>query len=107
MGWIWLHFGTFLEPYFDVFFCVACIFAGLFCIWAPKSDPRAPKMVPKWSPNRVRGHPVDGEKTMVFTVREAYEEVSGTLWENTFSRRRLQTLLGGVSGSIVADFRRF
>ena len=46
-------------------------------------------------------------KTMVFTVREAYGEVSGRLREATFSRLRLQTLSGDVSGSIFSDFMRF
>ena len=46
-------------------------------------------------------------RTMVFTVREAYGEVSGRLREATFSRLRLQTLFGGVLGSNCADFRRF
>ena len=44
---------------------------------------------------------------MVFIVREAYEGVSGRLWEAIFSRLRLQTLSGGVPGSILADFGRF
>ena len=44
---------------------------------------------------------------MVFTVREAYEGVSGRLWEAIFYRLRLQTLSGGVPGSILADFGRF
>ena len=72
-----------------------------------KGAQKASKMEPKWSPKGARGDLLGSEKTVVFIVREAYEEVSGTLWENTFSRRRLQTLLGGVSGSIFADFRRF
>ncbi len=46
-------------------------------------------------------------KTIVFIVREAYGEVSGSLREATFSSQRLQTLFGGVLGSIFADFRRF
>ena len=44
---------------------------------------------------------------MVFTVREAYGGVSGRLLEAIFSRLRLQTLSGGVPGSILADFKRF
>ena len=44
---------------------------------------------------------------MAGTVREAYGEVSGRVREATFSRLRLQTLFGGVLGSIFADFRLF
>jgi hypothetical protein len=44
---------------------------------------------------------------MAGTVREAYGEVSGRVWEATFSRLRLQSLFGGVFGSIFADSRRF
>ena len=44
---------------------------------------------------------------MAVTVREAYEEVSDRLREATFSRKGLQTLFGGVLGTIFADFKRF
>jgi hypothetical protein len=44
---------------------------------------------------------------MAGTVREAYGRVSGRVGEATFSRLRLQTLFGGVLGSIFTDFRRF
>jgi len=72
-----------------------------------KGAQKAPKMEPNWSPKGAWGYPLGSEKTMVFTVREAYGEVSGRLWEATFSRRRLQTRSGRVPGSILADFRRF
>ena len=72
-----------------------------------KGAQKAPKMEPKWSPKGAWGYPLGSEKTMVFIVREAYEGVSGRLWEATFSRLRLQTLSGGVLGSILADFMRF
>jgi len=72
-----------------------------------KGAQKAPKMEPKWSPKGAWGYPLGSEKTMVFIVREAYEGISGRLWEATFSRLRLQTLSGGVLGSIFADFMRF
>ena len=72
-----------------------------------KGAQKAPQMEPKWSPKGAWGYPLGSEKTMVFIVREAYEGVSGRLWEATFSRLRLQTLSGGVLGSILADFMRF
>ena len=64
-------------------------------------------MEPKWSPKGASGYFLGSEKTMVFTAREAYEGVSGRLWEAIFSRLRLQTFSGGVPGSILADFGRF
>ena len=64
-------------------------------------------MEPKWSPKEASGYFLGSEKTMVFTAREAYEGVSGRLWEAIFSRLRLQTLSGGVPGSILADFGPF
>ena len=64
-------------------------------------------MEPKWKPKGASGYFLGSEKTMVFTAREAYEGVSGRLWEAIFSRLRLQTLSGGVPGSILADFGRF
>ena len=68
---------------------------------------KASKMEPKWSPKGASKYFLGSEKTMVFIVREAYEGVSGRLWEAIFSRLRLQTLSGGVPGSILADFERF
>ena len=65
------------------------------------------KRLPKRSPKGASGYFLGSEKTMVFTVREAYEGVSGRLWEATFYRLRLQTLSGGVPGRILADFGRF
>ena len=70
--------------------------------WAPM----VAKRLPKWSPKGVSGYFLGSEKTMVFTVREAYEGVSGRLWEAIFYRLRLQTLSGGVPGRILADFAR-
>ena len=72
-----------------------------------KGAQKAPKIEPKWSPKGARGDLLGSEKTVVFIVWEAYEGVSGGLWEATFSRLRLQTLSGGVLGSILADFMRF
>ena len=71
--------------------------------WAPM----VAKRLPKWSPKGASGYFLGSEKTMVFTVREAYEGVSGRLWEAIFYRLRLQTLSGGVPGRILADFGRF
>ena len=68
---------------------------------------RAPKIDPKGSQRASQRRHVGSAKTMVFIVREAYGEVSGRLREATFSRLRLQTLSGGVSGSIFSDFMRF
>ena len=71
------------------------------------SGQEASKMEPKWSSKGASWYFLGSEKTMVFTAREAYEGVSGRLWETIFSRLRLQTLSGGVPGSILADFGRF
>ena len=88
-----------------VFLCFfwRCLFQSVGDFWAPM----VAKRLPKWSPKGASGYFLGSEKTMVFTVREAYEGVSGRLWEAIFSRLRLQTLSGGVPGSILADFKRF
>ena len=69
-----------------------------------KGAQKAPKIEPKWSQKVARGHLVGSVKSMAGTVREAYGEVSGRHWETTFARLDLQTLPGGVFGSIFADF---
>ena len=100
----WLHFETwrhFFRSRFSMFFW-RCLFHSLGDFWAPM----VAKRLPKWSPKGASGYFLGSEKTMVFIVRQAYEGVSGRLWEATFSRLRLQTLSGGVPGSILADFRR-
>ena len=88
-----------------VFLCFfwRCLFQSVGDFWAPM----VAKRLPKWSPKGASGYFLGSEKTMVFIVREAYEGVSGRLWEAIFSRLRLQTLSGGVPGSILADFVRF
>ena len=114
--WIWPGFNHFLAPFWDLeaffsesFFYV--FFGGAFFTpWATfgtNGGQKASKMEPKWSPQGASGYFLGSEKTMVFTAREAYEGVSGRLWETIFSRLRLQTLSGGVPGSILADFERF
>jgi len=114
--WIWSGFEPFWAPFwdleaffseyfFDVFLEVSFSLPGR--LLGAKGAQKAPKMEPKWSPKGAWGYPLGSEKTMVFIVREAYGEVSGRLWEATFSRLRLQTLSGRVPGSILADFRRF
>jgi len=52
-------------------------------------------------------HLVGSARTIVFIVRAAYGEVSGSLREATFSRLRPRTPFGSVSESIFDDFRRF
>ena len=116
MIWIWSGLEPFLAPFwhfeaplwrsfFDVFF------EGLFfASWATFGRPGCPKgsqNEPKWSQTGSRRHLVGSARTMVFTVQEAYGEVSGRLRETTFSRLRLQTLPGGVLGIIFSEFRRF
>ncbi len=104
-----LHFGTwrhlFRRHFFMFFLEVSFSLPGR--LLGAKGAQKAPQMEPKWSPKGAWGYPLGSEKTMVFIVREAYGEVSGRLWEATFSRLRLQTLSGGVLGSILADFMRF
>ena len=115
MVWIWSGFEPFLasfwdleaffsESFFDVFLEVSFSLPGR--LLGTNGAQKASKMEPKWSPKGAWGYLLGSEKTMVFIVREAYEGVSGRLWEATFSRLRLQTLSGGVPGSILADFRR-
>jgi hypothetical protein len=97
-----LHFGTWRHLFRNIFYVFVwrCLCRCLVDIW--KSKVR--KRLPKWSPKGTWGYPLGSERTMVFIVREAYEEVSGRVWEATFSRLRLRTLSGGVPGSILADF---
>ena len=92
-------------PVFDVFWKL--YFSNLGRLLEAKGAQKATKMKPKWSTKEAWGYPMGSEKTMVFTVREAYGGVSGRLWEAIFSRLRLQTLSGGVPGSILADFKLF
>ena len=101
----WLHFETwrhFFRSRFSMFFW-RCLFQSVGDFWAPM----VAKRLPKWSPKGASGYLLGSEKTMVFTARKAYEGVSGRLWEAIFSRLHLQTLSGGVPGSILADFGRF
>ena len=116
MVWIWSGLEPFLAPFWDfqadfwrlflMSFFKAC-FSVLGPLLGAKGAQKAPKMEPKWSRKGARGHPLGSVKCMAGTVRETYGEVSGRLREATFSRLDLQTLPGGVLGSIFADFRRF
>ena len=113
--WIWPGFESFLAPFWDLeaFFSESFFYVFLEVPFSIPSrllgtngGQKASKMEPKWSPKGASGYFLGSEKTMVFIVREAYEGVSGRLWEAIFSRLRLQTLSGGVPGSILADFAR-
>ena len=90
---------------FNVFWKI--YFSNLGRLLEAKGAQKATKMKPKWSPKEAWGYPLGSEKTMVFTVREAYEGDSGRLWETTFSCLRLQILSGELPGSICTDFHVF
>jgi len=98
--------GPMFRGYFLMFFSKAS-FSLLGRLLGAQGAQKAPKTEPKWSQRHAWRHLVGSARTMVFTVPEAYGEVSGRLREATFSRPRLQTLFGGVLGSTCADFRRF
>ena len=46
-------------------------------------------------------------RTVVFTVREAHGEVSGSVWEPFFSRSRREGISGGFCRGYRTDFLRF
>ena len=100
-----LRFATFVDQCF--YMCLGFVFVFACSILELKSAPNAPQMESKWSQERARRHFVECAQTMQFTVREAYGEVSRRLREGTFSRRRLQTHLGGVVGRMLGDFVQF
>jgi len=101
----WLRFATFPELFLNIFVGFVLVFSC--SILELKSVPKAPNMETKWSQERVPGHFVECAQTMLFTVWEAYGEVSRRLREGTFSRRCLQTHLAGVLGLMLADSGQF
>ena len=65
-----------------------------------KGAQKGSKMEPKWRPKRAWGHPLECVKTIAGAMFSAHKGVSGRVREATFSRLGLQTLFGGVLGSI-------
>ena len=97
MAPFWNLEASFSESFFVVFLEVSFSLPGR--LLGTNGAQKASKMEPKGSPKGAWGYPLGSEKTMVFIVREAYEGVSGRLWEATFCRLRLQTLSGRVPGA--------
>jgi hypothetical protein len=81
-------------------------FAPLGRLLGAKGAQKGSKMEPKWSPKLPWRHPLGSVKSMAGAMFSAHEGVSGRVREATFPRLRLQTLFGGVLGSIFTDFKR-
>ena len=75
-------------------------FSSLGRLLGAKGAQKGAKMEPKWRPKRAWGHPLECVKTIAGAMFSAHKGVSGRVPEATFSRLRLQTLFGGVLGSI-------